>query len=74
MAAKLMAQKLIFRNGELYIEFRKERQFSKSEIEGWHRRVQGKMEFKSFDGLKMTIRLKEHSGKALKKTLQSLVS
>ncbi len=74
LAAKLGVQRLIYKNGELLLEFRKEREFSKPEIEGWHRRVQAKMEFKSFDGLKMSVKPKERGGPVLKKTLQALLA
>ncbi len=73
LAARLGVQRLVFRNGELFLEFPEEREFAKSEIEGWHRRVSSKMEFKSSDGLKMQVKLKDRSGEMLKKTLQSLV-
>jgi transcription-repair coupling factor (superfamily II helicase) len=74
LAARLGVQRLVFKNGELLLEFHKGREFSKTEIEGWHKRIQAKMEFKSYDGLKMSIRLKERGSPTLRKTLQSLLA
>ena len=73
LAAKLGVERITFRGGDLLLEFRKEKQFAKSDIEGWRRRVLGKMEFKSFDGLKLSMNLQGGGSEALKKTLQSLV-
>ena len=73
LAAKLGVERITFRGGELLLEFRKERQIAKTDIEGWRRRVPGRMEFKSFDGLKMMMSIKGGGSDALKKTLQSLV-
>jgi transcription-repair coupling factor (superfamily II helicase) len=73
LAIKLGVQRLVFKGGELFLEFPEDREFAKSEIEGWHRRVPNKMEFKSFNGLRMQVRLKERSGTILKMTLRSLL-
>ncbi len=72
LAYKLGAEKLIFKRGELFIEFRKNRTFTKTEIEGWRKRINGKMEFKSSDALKLYMKLDNDSSERLKKTLQSL--
>jgi transcription-repair coupling factor (superfamily II helicase) len=74
LAIQLGAQKLVFRGGELALDFPEKRKFIKSEIEGWYKRLPGKMEFKSFEGLKMQVRLKDRSSLSLKKALQSLLS
>ena len=73
LASRLGVQRLVFKNGELFLEFPNDREFTKAEIEGWHKRVQSKMEFKSFDGLKMQVKLKDCTGEILKKTLQALL-
>jgi transcription-repair coupling factor (superfamily II helicase) len=73
LASRLGVKRLVFKNGELFLEFPEDREFTKVEIEGWHHRVPSKMEFKSFDGLKMHVKLKDHSGEILRKTLQSLL-
>jgi transcription-repair coupling factor (superfamily II helicase) len=73
LAARLGVKRLVYKSGELFLEFPGEREFTKSEIEGWHRRISSKMEFKSSDGLKMQVKLKDRSGEILKKTLQALL-
>jgi transcription-repair coupling factor (superfamily II helicase) len=73
LALALGVQRLVFKNGELLLEFRKDKEYSRQDIEGWHRRISDRMEFKSFDGLKMKARLGERSSMALKKTLQALI-
>jgi transcription-repair coupling factor (superfamily II helicase) len=73
LAFRLGVERMIYRRGELFLEFRKERGFSRSEIEGWHRRVTGTMEFQSADGLKMRLKLKDDGSASMKKTLQMLV-
>jgi len=72
VAGRLGVERLTFRNGDISLDFLKGRTFDKAEIEGWHRRIHAKMEFKSYDGLKVQIRLKDRSSQALKKTLQAL--
>ncbi|MEE9554927.1 MAG: transcription-repair coupling factor, partial [candidate division Zixibacteria bacterium] len=72
-AAKLGADKLIYRGGELNLEFPGEREFTKPEIEGWRKRVAGKMEFRSSEGLKMLLRLGGGGTEALKNALRSMV-
>ena len=74
LALRLGVRRLVFKKGELLLEFRKDREYSRQEIEGWYRRIPGKMEFESFDGLRMLAKLGDRSGHALKKTLQSLLS
>ena len=73
LTAEIGAVKLVYQRGDLNLEFPKERDFTRSEIEGWRRRVAGKMEFKSFDGLKMRLRLDGGGSEPLKKVLQSMV-
>lgn len=73
MAAVLLgAETLIFRKGELYIEFRPDKEFSKSMIENWRNRLPGKMEFKTVKGLAMKLKLQNSDGATLKKALQAL--
>lgn len=72
-AEKLGANKLICRAGELSLEFPEEREFTKPEIEGWRKRVSGKMEFRSSEGLKMRLRLDGGGSGALKNALQSMI-
>jgi len=74
VASTLGVEKLAFRNGDIALDFIKGRKFDKSEIEGWHHRIHAKMEFKSYDGLRVQIRLKDRSSQALKKTLQALLA
>jgi transcription-repair coupling factor (superfamily II helicase) len=74
IAAGLAVQRLTFKNGVLSLDFARERTFTKAEIEGWHRRVPAKMEFKSYDGFRVNIYLKDRSSQALRKTLQSLLT
>lgn len=73
LASSLKARKLIFRRGELYLEFPPDREFSKEEIEGWRQRVPGRMEFDSVDGLVMRLKCEETGGGCLKNTLQLMV-
>jgi transcription-repair coupling factor (superfamily II helicase) len=73
IAGKLGVRKLAFRNGDLSLEFAQNRTFTKADIEGWHKRVELKMEFKSFEGLRVIIHLNDRRSMALKKTLQSLL-
>ena len=73
LAARLGASRITYRGGELNLEFPSEREFVKSEIEGWRRRISGKMEFKTSDGLKMKLRLDGGGSGALKNALQSMV-
>ena len=73
LALELGAEKMVYRGGQLYIEFPRGREFERAEIEGWRERTAGKMEFSSSDGLKMRIKLGGSSGASLKNALQSLV-
>ena len=73
LASKLGAEKIIYKGGEVYVEFPRERGFERAEIEGWRKRIAGKMEFSSSDGLKMRIKLEDSSGTSLKNALQLLV-
>jgi transcription-repair coupling factor (superfamily II helicase) len=72
LAGNIGVEKIVFKDGDLSLDFFKGRIFSKLEIEGWHRRISAKMEFKSFEGLKAAIKLRNRSSAALKKTLQAL--
>jgi len=72
-AAELGASKLTYKNGVLSLEFDKQREFTKDDIEGWRRRISGKMEFNSADGLKLKLRLSSPGSEPLKNALQSLV-
>ena len=74
MAGSLGVQRLTFNNGVIKLDFARDRNFSKSEIEGWHKRIQAKMEFKSYDGLQVNIKIKDDSSTVLKKTLQALLA
>ncbi len=73
LASKLGAEKVIYKGGQLFVEFPREREFERAEIEGWRERIAGKMEFSSSDGLKMRMKLGDSSGASLKNALQSLV-
>ena len=72
LAYELGANKLVYQGGELSLEFPKERIFTRMEIEGWRKRVTGKMDFKSADGLKMRLRPERSGSESLKKALQSM--
>ena len=74
IASKLGVERLAFKNGDITLEFIKNRIFNKAEIEGWHRRIQAKMEFKSYEGFKVQIKLNDRRSLALKKTLQALLA
>jgi transcription-repair coupling factor (superfamily II helicase) len=73
LAAKLGASRLKYQGGELTVEFPQEREFAKSEIEGWRNRISGKMDFKSSNGLVMRLVLDDGGGDALRNALQSMV-
>lgn len=73
LAWKLGAQKMIYKRGELYVEFPGEMEFERTEIEGWRKRITGNMEFSSSDGLRIRMKLGDCSGACLKNALQSLV-
>jgi transcription-repair coupling factor (superfamily II helicase) len=73
LALKLGAERMIYKGGQLFVEFPREREFERAEIEGWRGRIAGKMEFSSSDGLKMRMKLGDSSGASLKNALQSLV-
>jgi transcription-repair coupling factor (superfamily II helicase) len=68
----LGAARMSLLKGALLIEFDKDRTFSKSEIEGWRRRIQGKMEFVTGDKFAVKLKLEKSDGKHLRKTLQTL--
>jgi transcription-repair coupling factor (superfamily II helicase) len=74
IASNIGVERLVFRNGNVTLEFAKGRAFTKAEIEKWHRHVTAKMEFKSFESLIVNIHLKDHSSLALKKTLQAFLT
>lgn len=70
--ADLEVERMSLSKGALLIEFDKDRAFSKSEIEGWRRRIQGKMEFISGDKFSLKLKLEKSDGELLRKTLQTL--
>jgi len=72
LLSELGAQRLALKNGDLLIEFRQDKTFTKQEIEGWRKRIQGKMEFKSARGFAIKLKLEKSDGNLLKKTLQLL--
>jgi transcription-repair coupling factor (superfamily II helicase) len=51
----LGAERLLLKNGDLFIEFRDDKIFTKSEIEGWRKRISGKMEFNSTRGFLQSL-------------------
>jgi transcription-repair coupling factor (superfamily II helicase) len=69
----LGAERLLLKKGDLFIEFRDDKIFTKSEIEGWRKRISGKMEFNSARGFSLNLKLERSDGKLLRKTLQSLL-
>lgn len=73
LLAELGAELLSFKEGDLYIEFSKERAFSKSEIEGWRNRIQGKMEFISSKVFALKLKLNKPDSGLLIKTLRTLL-
>lgn len=73
IAAEIGAAKLIYRKGELDLEFPEEREFSKEEIEGWRKRISSRMEFRSAPGLRMKLYIDGGGGEALKNALRSIV-
>ena len=66
------AERLSLKGGDLFIEFREDKTFTKSEIEGWRKRIQGKMEFRSARGFAVKLKLEKSDGNLLRKTLQTL--
>ena len=73
LLSELGAERLSLKNGELFIEFRKDKTFTKQEIEGWRKRIPGKMEFRSTGGFAVKLKLEKSDGSLLRKTLQSLL-
>jgi transcription-repair coupling factor (superfamily II helicase) len=73
LALKLGAKRIIHKRGELYIEFPRGREFERTELEGWRKRIIGKMEFYLSDGLKMRMKLEDSSSTSLKNALRLLV-
>jgi transcription-repair coupling factor (superfamily II helicase) len=69
----LGAERLLLKQGDLFLEFRDDKIFTKSEIEGWRKRISGKMEFNSARGFSLKLKLERSDGKLLRKTLQSLL-
>ncbi|UCC80815.1 MAG: transcription-repair coupling factor [Candidatus Zixiibacteriota bacterium] len=73
LLSDLGAERLSLKNGDLLIEFRQDKTFSRQEIEGWRKRIRGKMEFKSTGGLAVKLKLEKSDGNLLRKTLQTLL-
>jgi transcription-repair coupling factor (superfamily II helicase) len=71
--SELGAERLSLKSGRVFIEFREDKSFTKSEIEGWRKRIQGKMEFKSAKRFALELKLGKSDGNLLKQTLMSLL-
>jgi transcription-repair coupling factor (superfamily II helicase) len=73
LLSELGAERLSLKNGRIFMEFREDKSFTKSEIEGWRKRIQGKMEFKSAERFALELKLEKSDGNLLKQTLMSLL-
>ena len=73
LLSELGAERLSLKNGDLNITFREGRSFSKSDFEGWRKRISGKMEFSSAAGFALKIKLEKSSGELVRKTLMSML-
>jgi len=69
----LGAERLLLKKGDLFIEFRDDKIFTKDEIEGWRKRIPGKMEFRTAGRFTLKLALEKSDGGLLRKTLRSLL-